>query len=350
MLSVAARTDSQLPMYLEDTRIPTLHTAAKDLAQNPLVKAIIQTEAFTRLKNISFLGALDHLATTHKLNKTTRTRADHSLHVAALASIIAEKRNYPEELKQHLIVAGLLHDIGHPPLSHSVEPYLLRQFGYGHHQIGEMLIDGKVELSKELHQILSGKLDTAFIKNLIAGDIEATHGGDLFSSRFNIDTIEGITRCSQYISRSHTALNPITVAFASFIETSEQRYRILDNFWQQKHFIYNQLILADTGLLADQYSQYYFETAGMDEADIFSTEAQWQKKHRTLFANLNQTHSKSDLPEQTLPAEIRYTKRDYWIYPDKTGRERYSYQKEPTTLKLAKLKQTRPRQTELFSF
>lgn len=313
-----------------DMRV-SLQSEASDLMRNPLVAPITRSQAFTRLWEISFLGALDHLSFRHQLDKSTRSRAEHSLHVAALASFIAKKRNYSKELEQHLVAAGLLHDIGHSPLSHSVEPYLMRRFGYGHHHIGEMLINGNIACGEELHNTLVGKLDIAFIKALIAGKVADTDGGDLFSSPFNIDTIEGICRSQRYLKRQDTTLDPIAVAYAAFIDTSEERYAWLDAFWQQKNTVYNKLILTGAGLLADQYSQHYFDKNDMEEADLFATETDWKNKYQELFDNLNSISSKKDIPASMAGCTFDYVKREYRIRSGKVGKERYQCRKKPAS-------------------
>ncbi|WP_415663466.1 HD domain-containing protein [Vibrio taketomensis] len=45
--------------------------------------------------------------------ETKSNRYIHSLDVAKLALFISKQRNYDEEVQDHLVVAALLHDIGH---------------------------------------------------------------------------------------------------------------------------------------------------------------------------------------------------------------------------------------------
>src|SRR5690606_15496075 len=108
-----------------------------------------------------------------KLSRQLRSRAEHSLNVAALASFVSQHRGYDEDLRRHLVIAGLLHDIGHPPLSHSVEPYLKKRFGYGHHEMGEMLITGRHKAGLSLKKTLIRAVDTGFIGDLIDGKASA---------------------------------------------------------------------------------------------------------------------------------------------------------------------------------
>ena len=302
-----------------------LHRWMTQLPADPIVAEVIKSAAFQRLRQISFLGALDHIGPTHKLDKKLRSRADHSLHVAALASFVAEKRGYSQDLKRHLIIAGLLHDIGHPPLSHSIEPYLEKTFGYGHHEMGEMLLSGQHTIGKPLKKTLRRGVDTDFIRTLIAGKASDDNGGDLFSSPINIDTIEGIIRSYRYLSRTPTALNPLHVAAASFLSKGEERYSVLDKFWKLKDFIYNNLITKELGLIADQFSQVYWMQSKepLREEELFGTEKKWRKKHNNLFYRLESIKSKADTPPELDNRVVLYKARQYLVKPEQSGMKRY---------------------------
>lgn len=325
--------------------IPLLHTCSSGqlgervagLASDPIVAEVMASQAFKRLWGISFLGALDYIGPTHKLAKDFRSRADHSLHVAALAGFVAQERGYSLELKRHLIIAGLLHDIGHPPLSHSIEPYLEKTFGYGHHEMGEMLLAGQNQSGKQLKKALTQGIDTGFIRDLIAGKAVDADGGDLFNSPINIDTIEGIIRSYRYLKCDSTALNPLDVAAASFLVAGNERYRVLDAFWKLKGFIYSNLITRDVGLIADQFSQAYFAQSKypLYEEELFCTEKQWRGKHRRLFERLATISSKNDTPAELDNKIVEYKKRKYTITYDQFGMQRYCSKKYGAKQKLA---------------
>jgi uncharacterized protein len=313
--------------------IPLLHACpneqlrdkATQLATDPVVAEVISSRAFQRLRGISFLGALDYIAPTYKLAKAVRSRADHSLHVAALAGFVAQERGYDHELERHLIIAGLLHDIGHPPLSHSIEPYLEKTFGYGHHEMGEMLLTGQNRSGKQLKKTLMQAIDTGFIRDLIAGKAKNTDGGDLFSSPINIDTIEGIIRSYRYLQPSSSTLDPLNVAAASFLTSGKQRYKVLDAFWHLKGFVYDKLITQDVGLIADQFSQAYLEQSQnpLEEKDLFATEKQWRNKHKLLFNRLASIKSENDAPAELDNRVVEYKTRRYFIKDDQFGMQRY---------------------------
>ena len=79
---------------------------------------------FQRLKNIKQLGSL-----IFKFNYAVGNRYEHSLGTAWLARVVAGALNLPERERIYVELAGLLHDVGHGPFSHSFDD-LLHDMGY----------------------------------------------------------------------------------------------------------------------------------------------------------------------------------------------------------------------------
>ncbi|GLR64407.1 HD domain-containing protein [Marinospirillum insulare] len=295
-----------------------------------LYHKVITTNAFKRLNGVSFLGAIDYLPCFKSLPKPQRTRSDHSLNVAALAQMIAIKRSYSSELTHHLVIAGLLHDIGHPPLSHSVEPYLKEKFGFGHHEMGEMILDGQVSLGKDLNHLLNKNIDIAFIKSLIDGKASKVDGGDLFSSKINLDTIDGIIRSYSYLNPRSQAFSTASVAIASFISDDANKFEVLDDFWNLKHNIYDYLITSGDGLLADVLSQNSIREgkSTLTTYDLFKRENSWHQKFSHVFSSIYSLSNKSKNTLLSPEKPLSYTKRKYYIDSKESEiNKRYLYTK-----------------------
>ncbi|WP_421589006.1 HD domain-containing protein [Rahnella aceris] len=288
----------------------------KDFRKHEEINNIINTKAFDRLNDISFLGAIDY-SDNSELSKIDRNRAVHSLYVAGIANFIATERKYDVELKNHIVVAALLHDIGHMPLSHSAEPYIKAKFGYGHHELGNDIISGCVWKNSELNKVLLKNFDINFIKQLLNN--ETTNDGiDIFSSKINADTIDGIIRCVEYkgINKANT-LNRISIARSFFIKDSGystiKRLDTLDSFWKTKHFVYQNYINTKHGIISDKLSQVFFmEMGNISKTDLLLKESTWKGKYKTLFKWLN------ELKDRTIPSclegyEIEYTTRKYEV-------------------------------------
>lgn len=298
---------------------------ADDLLENDMVLSVVRSDAFLRLEHISFLGALDYTCPTKGIEKHERSRAEHSLYVAAIANYVSHRREYPTELKNHLIVAALLHDIGHPPLSHSAEPFIKKEIGYGHHEAGEQIITGKNALGHSLFKTLQSYCDVDFILALINGEVDSAYGGDLFNSAINIDTIDGILRSHRYITGIRPSLTHLAIADASFFDRESNEHFILDEFWSMKERVYSGLINNDLGLLSDKTSEHFFSHSGIsfEEADMYTCEKTWKKKHKGLFQELGNILKKTSIPEWLLDEEFSFTKRQYVIDRNKDNENRY---------------------------
>ena len=330
------------PTMTEPNEVPehTLDFWRADIEQDGLYQPLLQSDAFQRLKGVSFLGALDYAVGSRK--KQTGSRADHSLNVAALANYVANRRQYSRDLKKHLIVAGLLHDIGHPPLSHSAEPYIKKHIGYGHHHAGEKILKGQHELGRALNKWLAQNTDLAFLISLIDQNALDIDGGDLFSSPINIDTIEGITRSYRLFSgesASSLSRKRMDVAAASFLPEVRNPWATLDQFWKMKHQVYTGLITSSPGLIADKLSQLYFEHENneLSEQDIFSSEAQWKKRYATLFLGLKKIKGRELAMKWISGEQITYTSRRYYLDDKKWSLARYKCSKDLMTISLPKI-------------
>lgn len=293
---------------------------------------IIDAAAFKRLSEISFLGSLDYtLAVGGKLPIEHKSRYRHSLAVAGIAAFVSWKRGYCQERTRYLVVAALLHDIGHPPLSHSVEPYIQKKLGYGHHEAGERVIRGRFQRDKELALFLRNTLDVDHVLDLISGKVSEVEGGDLFSSKFNIDTIDGIVRSYAYIfPKKRIELNQqkLAIANSAFVCKDKRSEGNLDAFWEMKNSVYSLIINERHGLVSDKASEFYFEyEASLSEEDIYQTEVDWKKKYKKLFISLKSYMSEKKIAPWIECEKIPYMKREYAVDNSKKGMSRFVYNK-----------------------
>ena len=117
---------------------------------SPIQEALIQTVEVQRLSLIRQLGM-----TFHVYPGAHCSRLSHSLGVSHIAHILGEVliRNNPnlsidtatrEEQIRTVEAAGLLHDIGHTPWSHTLEPLYLRKFGEDHMDLVKRALLGEL--------------------------------------------------------------------------------------------------------------------------------------------------------------------------------------------------------------
>lgn len=297
----------------------------KGLSDDEAVCAVIASRPFSRLQRISFLGAIDYLGDQGAINAYDRSRAAHSLDVAAITSFVATGRGYGAEQRRHLVVAALLHDIGHAPLSHSAEPVFKQHFGLGHHEQGERLIDGDIPGSQEFSRYLRRHFDTGLLKRLISGLAAEEEGGDLFSSPVNVDTIDGIWRSASLYQRGASAFDRLAVARAAYLEGDN--HDTLDDFWRLKGHVYNTLIHSREGLLADNLSQRYLAVRHNDLSEdwLYEDEPTWKARFESLFDTL---HNVSGGSSGELPCSIDYIAREYVVSTEHKGFGRYRVNKK----------------------
>lgn len=311
-----------------------LLSRGRALEDDDLLASIIASGPFERLWEVSFLGAIDYATEGARSAECIRSRADHSLAVAALADFVAEARGYSPDLRRHVVAAALLHDIGHSPLSHSVEPYFKERLGVGHHELGEQVIDGQAPGSKELAKQLRQSLDTQLLKRLVAGAALPEEGGDLFFSPINIDTIEGIWRCFVIAKGKSPGLSRRDIARAAFIDDNGQD--ILDAFWRLKHRAYYEVIHSPKGLAADSFALSYFQNIDLspDIEFLRSTEKDWQQRFGGLFSALASLGSFKPGLMSEFGNIKSYTARSYWIDAKAKGMARYQVTKAAASLKV----------------
>ncbi|MBB5766712.1 HD domain-containing protein [Xanthomonas euroxanthea] len=281
----------------------------------PLFKRIIGTKAFKRLSNIHFLGGIDYLVPAQSRSFRRHNRFNHTLAVASLAKRYAEKTCLDRKDSLKLVVAALLHDIGHAPLSHSLESVFRSLYGVDHHKVGREIILGINPLGFEIASILDDfDIDAQELVDLIEGD-KVISGADIFSRAINVDTAEGIIRSSMYMA-CHVPLSPVSVIDA-LARLDESSSALLDEFWLQKGRVYKSLIQSSAGALADIICVAYMK----ENLTSFSADQYWdtglvfKRCHAGLFVDLDGFRRDGVVPDYAMPyvESSRISKRTFVI-------------------------------------
>lgn len=258
-----------------------------DLLRHPIYRAIIRSKTFSRLKGISFLGAIDYITAAHKRDN----RYNHSLSVGALALLYARLRSLDRIDQDHLVAAALLHDIGHGPLSHSMEPVFNEKYGLSHHTATKEIITGHSPLGQELSTILlEYKIDRVRILSLLEGKANDSAAFAL-NSPINIDTADAIIRAQAYISSGNEQKRKASVLLRSgqvIRALVDKDHAVLDAFWKLKNKVYNDFIHNQANLVADTAaSSIARQCVRLDKKDFFLTEHKFESKHSVSLAQLN---------------------------------------------------------------
>ena len=108
-----------------------------------LARAIIDTVEMQRLRRIRQLGFsyLVYPGANH-------TRFEHSLGTYHLMNVLLTRLEVEKEEEKELLVASLIHDIGHGPYSHVTEPLIQKFTGRSHEDLEYVLFTDEYELEK----------------------------------------------------------------------------------------------------------------------------------------------------------------------------------------------------------
>lgn len=299
----------------------------------PLFARLAETPAFNRLKDIRFLGGIDFLLVPNPNGAESNkryTRYQHSLGVAGLALIYCQLRQVPLELRRLAYAAALLHDVGHGPLSHSLEPVFEDAFDIDHHKATEDIILGRAAIGRELNQELrTSGVDPDAVVAVLEGKHDPFEG--FFSGPINFDTIEGILRSRRYATRMTIPISPVKVVQAATLRRDNSDRAVVDAFWAYKDEVYKLVIRAPSGVLADYVCQ---ETARanldkLDRADFFSTETALFRKLPMLRPLLLDRSKLAALADEI---SIRFKVREFNVQPDgdfftRQDKQRYTQRK-----------------------
>ncbi len=286
------------------------------VAGEPLFSELVATHAFRRLKAVRFLGGIDYLmvrSPNGTRGNVRYTRFQHSLGVARLALMYARACGLSPVDRSLIIAAALLHDVGHAPLSHSLEPVFLEAFGMEHHQATNDVVLGHVEIGRDVFKCLRRhKIDIDRLLGLISSEDHAFH--DFFGGPINIDTIEGILRTKTFAQSAPNSAMPELIVEAATNRTSSVHQSIVDQFWIYKDQVYRYVINSSAGILADQVCQAFMRRSirSVEAGDYFTTEESLFRKLRGLRQLLTSPTFSLEA-SQHLPKSISYKRRRFFI-------------------------------------
>ena len=296
---------------------------------DPFLARIASSATMARLTDIGFLGAVDYCQFFQGVDcrRQYHNRLEHSIGVGRLALLYADIRELSEKERRILASAGLLHDIGHGPLSHTLEPIFKSNFGVSHHGCGRDILLGRSSFGSEIIGIMAEyEIDIEEVVAMIDGYHEGCHAF-LFASPINVDTIDGICRTRKFaaVNQDCEDLDPRHYV-TSLAESSGGATNLTDEFWLMKGQVYAQIIHSRKGLLFDGLAQAYMQ-ANLDSFkadDFLGTEPVLRLAHPRLFEMLQRANQsfgaaydylKAQMPK-LLQFTLRASKREFYVNPE----------------------------------
>ena len=206
----------------------------KDIYVNENELKVIDSEEFQRLRNIKQTG-LTYLV----YPSANHTRFEHSLGTMFIASKIAEKINADVELTR---ISALLHDIGHPPFSHTLEICNYNHEYFGRKKIKQMDLNNfsKSEIIKTLNRKnLEGKI--------ISGDVDADRMDYLLRDSYHTGTAYGMIDLPR-ILRSITTFESFGKVKIGILKKGIQA---IESLLVARHQMYSAVYMHPTVRIAD---------------------------------------------------------------------------------------------------
>ena len=317
MTALSAQLDITTPPVMHGFREPSDIPDAT--GNDPVLTELIDTPAFQRLKEIRFLGAIDYCRVPRPNGQpgaTRYSRYEHSLGVMQLARLYCLRRRIPPPERRLVCAAALLHDIGHPPLSHSVESVFKEKFGIDHHTASEDIICGRVPLGRYVFSTLRHHgINVEELVAVVSG--EATRFDGFFHGPVNFDTIEGILRSYRYIRHAPSTSSPDTVTDAAIMRANEKDRDVVDVFWKCKDWVYKNIINSQDGVLSDFVCKLFLRRnlARIDLGTYFGTETKLFQKLPGLRKLLT-SHTFKDDVMRMVNEPVYYVARSYYIDRD----------------------------------
>jgi HD superfamily phosphohydrolase len=211
-----------------------------------LVFDLIQHPYFQRLRYIKQLG-MTHLVYPGALH----TRFHHALGAMHLMGMAIETlRNKGHQISNHeeeaVIIAILLHDVGHGPFSHALEESIVE--GISHEDISIMLMQklnvqfgGKLTMAIE---IFKGSYHREFLHQLVSGQLDMDRMDYLNRDSFFTGVSEGVISSDRIIKMLNVKDDQIVV--------EEKGIYSVEKFLIARRLMYWQVYLHKTVIAAEQ--------------------------------------------------------------------------------------------------
>lgn len=145
--------------------------------------SIINTKKFQRLRRINQLG----LSST-VYPSATHTRFSHSIGVMELSREISESVGLSDQEVKTNQVAGLVHDLGHLPFSHTLEDLFEEKTGLSHEDISCNFLD-------DIATQNNFSFSVEDVKSIIKGEYD---GINIVSNEIDADRLDYLVRDSYY--------------------------------------------------------------------------------------------------------------------------------------------------------
>ncbi len=225
-LKVVKRVYDEIHGYIEITEIE---------------KKIIDSPPFQRLRFVKQLAAAWYV-----YPGATHTRFSHSLGAMHLMGIVASRLYnlgyvHSKDDVQLLRLVALLHDVGHTPFSHAIEPYLRTVLGITHEDLSTVMILGSYDIREVLAEY---GYDPYEVVAILQGKHREPLYNQLISSGVDVDRMDYLLRDALHTGVAygtfdiHRLINTIVVDGDGNLAILEKGLEALENFYLARLHMY----------------------------------------------------------------------------------------------------------------
>lgn len=264
-----------------------------DIECSELEMKIIDSTHFQRLRKIGQLGLSDLVYPS-----ANHTRYEHSLGVMHLAGKIGHGlRLTPKDIKL-IRIAGLLHDIGHLPFSHTLESVLSNGADHLHETNAINIIDNDFSELFKRHDI-----DKNAVQDMIIGKGKY---GKILSSGVDIDKLDYLTRDSYFTGVAYGVIDLSRLMHIATIENGifafqEKGLRTIESVIIARFMMFSAVYDYPTKRAAermlfraldamDRRSLNITKLLKIDEVDFLSTLRQQNGYTKDIIDRIDQRH------------------------------------------------------------
>lgn len=172
--------------------------------------AVIDTAEMQRLRRIRQLGFsyLVYPGANH-------TRFEHSLGTYHLMNVLLDTLEVKKEEEKELLVASLIHDVGHGPYSHAMEPVIKKFTGRSHEDIEDLLFTQDAEAEPSAACVAEVLEEQRLDKRKILEHIKGKNEGDarelskILNGEIDVDKMDYLVRDSYYTGVAYGVVDNI---------------------------------------------------------------------------------------------------------------------------------------------
>lgn len=248
--------------------------------EQPIIEELIHTIEFQRLRKIKQLGITNLI-----FPGAEHTRYAHSIGVYYVLNKIIEKFKSKSKIfftpteEISILITGLLHDIGHGPLSHSAENF----FGYSHEDYTVKIINDD---STEVYQILKKYDKNRNLITHITKFINKTHENyalnSLISSSIDADRMDYLIRDSYYTGAVYGTIDLERIISQIDYDNkkiifSSKSIHTLEDFILSRYHMFVQVYLNEKSLIYEGVLQKILDRVFVLHTENFTFKTEIQK-------------------------------------------------------------------------